>query len=162
MLNQKNKSLIWNAWQAGNQNPQNTPSILEGIWTTDVTYHGPYPFHEIQGRAAILEKVWQPLFNAFPDMHRRVYLFLGGKVGKDITKTDKPQHWVAGMGDYIGTFANDFLGIPPSGNKVGWRIMDFYTRKGDYLHEDWVLIDLIDACRQIGVDLFERMEQMKP
>ena len=35
--------------------------------------------------------------------------------------------------------------------------MDFWRREGDLLSENWVLIDLIDAFRQFGVDLFAKL-----
>ncbi len=31
--------------------------------------------------------------------------------------------------------------------------MDFWKRDGDLLHENWNLIDLIDAALQAGIDL---------
>ncbi len=31
--------------------------------------------------------------------------------------------------------------------------MDFWRRDGDRLRENWVLIDLVDAAHQAGVDL---------
>lgn len=330
-LNQRNKKIIWEAWHQGNQQPQNIPALYAKIMHPNIHYNGPQPFNEINGCDALIEKFWKPFLRAFPDIQRRTYLFLGGQVGTDVTKASNVQHWVGGMGDYIGTFANDWLGVPatgqsihirfgefsrlengkiveiytlfdiislmaqagydvlppspgrqiwvpgpkagngillepqektesqktytvlynmlfkgmeyhkkdnkkptmdgywtedmtwhgphgigsvfglpdfyknaqqpiveghpdriggfhkvrfaegncaamgglkalrgthtgaflgiaPTGNRVTWRIMDFYTRKGDYLHEDWVLIDLIDACQQIGVDLFEKLK----
>lgn len=33
------------------------------------------------------------------------------------------------------------------------NIMDFYVRRGDKLHENWVLIDMVDFAAQCGVDL---------
>ena len=53
------------------------------------------------------------------------------------------------------------MGVAPTGNRVAWRIMDFYTRKGEVLHEDWVLVDLLHACVQIGVDLLGRVEEVR-
>ncbi len=32
--------------------------------------------------------------------------------------------------------------------------MDFWRREGDLLGENWMLIDLLDAFRKFGVELF--------
>jgi hypothetical protein len=37
--------------------------------------------------------------------------------------------------------------------------MDFYVRRGEKLHENWILIDLIDFARQCGVDLLENLPE---
>ena len=42
---------------------------------------------------------------------------------------------------------------PPTGERIGWNIMDFWKRDGDKLLENWVMIDLIDAALASGVDL---------
>ena len=38
------------------------------------------------------------------------------------------------------------------------RDFDWWKREGEFLTENWVPIDLIDLCRQMGVDLFERLQ----
>ena len=57
-----------------------------------------------------------------------------------------------------GTFTGaPFHGVPPTGRPIGMNIMDFYVRRGDRLFENWVLIDLIDAWRQFGIDLMAEL-----
>jgi hypothetical protein len=40
--------------------------------------------------------------------------------------------------------------------------MDFWRRDGDRLAENWVFIDIPDLLRQLGVDLFARMDALGP
>ncbi|HZQ05732.1 MAG TPA: ester cyclase [Anaerolineae bacterium] len=53
----------------------------------------------------------------------------------------------------------EFLGIPPTGKLLTMRDFDWYRREGNVLVENWVPIDLIDLCLQMGVDLFERLRR---
>ena len=39
------------------------------------------------------------------------------------------------------------------------RDFDWYRRDGTKLIQNWVPIDLIDLCLQMGVDLFERLQE---
>jgi hypothetical protein len=39
------------------------------------------------------------------------------------------------------------------------RVADWWRRKGDRLVQNWVFIDLPDLFLQMGVDLFDRLEQ---
>ena len=48
----------------------------------------------------------------------------------------------------------EYLGIPPSGKVAEWRLMDFYRREGNFLVENWVLIDMIHLGLQMGTDIF--------
>ncbi len=59
-----------------------------------------------------------------------------------------------------GTFTGEpFRGIAPTGGETGQYIMDFYVRRAEKLHENWILIDLIDFARQCGVDLLEKLPE---
>jgi predicted ester cyclase len=54
-----------------------------------------------------------------------------------------------------------FLGFPPTGNTLSWRIMDFWERVGDKLMTNWVHIDMINIFQQIGVDVFDLFRQYR-
>jgi hypothetical protein len=41
------------------------------------------------------------------------------------------------------------------------RVCDSRRRQGDLLIENWVFVDLIDACLQLGVDLLARARSME-
>ena len=52
-----------------------------------------------------------------------------------------------------------YAGVPSSGKLLTLRDFDWWKREGDYLIENWVPIDMIDLCRQMGVDLMDRLRQ---
>ncbi|MGB1253330.1 MAG: ester cyclase [Candidatus Promineifilaceae bacterium] len=52
----------------------------------------------------------------------------------------------------------EYAGIPATGKLMTIRDFDWWKREGEFLTENWIPIDLIDLCRQMGVDLFERLQ----
>ena len=54
---------------------------------------------------------------------------------------------------------NDWLGVPATGKPIVMRCADIYRREGDYLFENWVLLDIIDILLQMGVDVFDRLKR---
>jgi predicted ester cyclase len=65
-----------------------------------------------------------------------------------------------GWPSLTGTFDGlPFRGIEPTGKRIGQNIMDFYVRRDDKLHLNWVLIDLIDFAAQCGVDLLKGLDR---
>ncbi|MCY4525573.1 MAG: nuclear transport factor 2 family protein [Anaerolineaceae bacterium] len=67
-------------------------------------------------------------------------------------------HYAASTGwpASVGTMTGDFLDWPASGREMRLNVMDFWRREGDMLREDWVLIDMIDAAAQAGVDVWQK------
>ena len=39
------------------------------------------------------------------------------------------------------------------------RSLDFWRLEGGLIRENWVLVDLLDAYRQLGVDVLARMRE---
>ena len=80
---------------------------------------------------------------------------------------DLMSHWVA-EGNYVCetgwpnmrlTLSNDgWMGIAPAGKEVLLRSLDFWRVENGKIRENWVLVDLLDLYRQIGVDVFARLK----
>ncbi|NIB40644.1 ester cyclase [Pseudomaricurvus alkylphenolicus] len=150
---QQSKTTVWNFWQRCNQAPGRIGDLLDEFMDEDILWQGPHPFNNIQGRDALYRELWQPLLRSFPDLHKRTYLFLGGQVGPEVHKLEDTQDWVAGMGDYIGTFAEDFLGIPATGQTVHFRFGEFSRLVDGKIVEIYTLFDIISLMKQAGVDV---------
>lgn len=75
-----------------------------------------------------------------------------------------------GDGDYVGftawpgmfmTISGDgWLGIAPANQRITMRSLDFWRCENGMIRENWVLVDLLDVYRQIGVDVFSRMREL--
>lgn len=55
-----------------------------------------------------------------------------------------------------------FLGLPEAATKSEMRVVDIYRREGDKLSENWVFIDLPFYLKQQGLDVLERMRELRP
>lgn len=64
--------------------------------------------------------------------------------------------WDVPFSHHNGTYQ----GVPATGKLMTIRDFDWYRRDGNVLIENWVPIDLIDLFRQMGVDLFERLQHL--
>jgi predicted ester cyclase len=112
----------------------------------DIIWHGFQPLRHLNGSAEIWSQFWQPLLHAIPDLTRRPYFFIGGRF--------EDGDWVCGTGDFIGTFARDWLfdkvAIPASGTSVHFRFGEFCKIVDGKIAETRLLLDLVDLIRQAG------------
>ncbi len=138
----QNKKLIWQLWQAQNRAPDQAPAILQAACAEAIDYYGFYPFKRLRGAACLSETVWQPLLRALPDLRRRPYILLANDF--------EGGEWVASAGEFFGSFVNDWLGIPASGQSVKFRYGEFWRLQDGLIEEIRFLIDLPDLLRQAG------------
>jgi hypothetical protein len=83
-------------------------------------------------------------------------------------KEDIPQYFFAD-GPYVGETAwpgmrmtvsgDGWLGIAPVNREITMRSLDFWRSENGLLRENWVLVDLLHAYHQLGVDVFSRMRE---
>jgi predicted ester cyclase len=48
----------------------------------------------------------------------------------------------------------------PTGQRITLRSLDFWRLEDGLIRENWVLVDLLHAHAQLGVDVFARMEEL--
>lgn len=140
MNSQQNKRLVLELWhgRGGRQHP--TCSELQAAFADDIEVFGFYPLRRLQGVDCLIEQLWQPLLRAFPDLWRRPTMLLANAYqGRD---------WVASSGEYIGSFVEDWLGIPANGQSVKFRYGEFCCVQDGKVVEIRLLIDLPELIRQ--------------
>lgn len=54
-----------------------------------------------------------------------------------------------------------FLGLAPTGKHITRRSLDFWTVEDGRIRECWVMVDMLDLYRQLGVDVLDRMTRMR-
>ncbi|MEM7346625.1 MAG: ester cyclase [Chloroflexota bacterium] len=140
-MSEANKKLVDDMYESMNQN---VVGAMKMHWTRTMVRAGPAGIGTKHGVEQFEEEVRRPFIEAFPD-----------KVGEDIVRLSEGD-WVAGTGYQGTTFAEDWLGIPATGEKIRVRYMDFWrieeedgTRK---LSENLVLIDILGVLEQAGYD----------
>jgi predicted ester cyclase len=117
---------------------------LERFWHPHMVWHGPVGIGSAYGLDEFKKNAQGPIVRAFPDRRG---------VGHQARIAEG--HFAASTGwpSLAGTHLNDYMGWAPTGERIGWNIMDFWRRDGDLLLEDWVMIDLLGAALESGVDL---------
>jgi len=128
-----------------------------------------------------LEKYWHPRFNWYGPAgigtgrgisgfrHWHQIPFLKGMPDRTLdASADLHSHWIA-QGNYVCetgwpnmrlTLSDDgWMGIAPSDKEVLLRSLDFWRLENGLIRENWVLVDLLDLYRQVGVDVLGRMQE---
>lgn len=158
-LNDANKADVWSMWEAlDHGGVANLREILRGSCTDDVVFHGPQPLGDMIGIDAYVDQYLEPLATSFPDLRRETFIFFGGESNgrRDGDVSLDGEHWVTGTGNLIGTFENDFLGIPASGKRVSIRWGDFTRMRDGDVAEVFFLLDLVDLMSQAGFEVLPR------
>ena len=144
--NQQNKSVIWDFWQRLNYaDPDQFTDLFKTVAHPDINWNGSQPLNQIIGIDGVVEQVWRPLRAAFPDLKRQTDIFFGGMSGGE--------EWVTGRGYLVGTFVNDWLGIPATGRKAHIRFGQFYVMRDGKIAESYLIFDMLDLIRQAGFQL---------
>ncbi|WP_420641515.1 ester cyclase [Candidatus Leptofilum sp.] len=121
---------------------------LERYWQPHMVWHGPVGIGSAYGLAEFKKNAQGPIVRAFPD---RIGVGHQARIAEGLFAAS------TGWPSLGGTHLNLYLDWPPTGEYIGWNIMDFWRREGDKLQENWVMIDLIDAALASGVDLLSRL-----
>ncbi len=123
---------------------------LERYWHPRCNWYGPAGIGTCRGIAGFRHWHQIPFLNAMPDRHTLPGVGNLFAQGAYVGFTAWP-----GMGATIS--ADGWLGIAPANQKITLRSLDFWRCENDLVRENWVLVDLLDVYRQIGVDVFARM-----
>jgi predicted ester cyclase len=137
----------------GDPNPE--VMQLHRYWHPRMTWYGPAGIGTARGIAGF--RTWHqgPFLRGMPDR-------------KLDAMGDLRSHWV-GEGAYVCetgwpnmrlTLSGDgWMGLPPTGTEITLRSLDFWRLEDGLIRENWVLVDLLDAYRQLGVDVLARMRE---
>jgi ketosteroid isomerase-like protein len=137
-----------NRYDGRNQDSQG----LERFWHPHMVWHGPAGIGSAYGLDEFKRNAQGPIVRAFPDRKG---------VGHQAQIAEGRFAASTGWPSLVGTHQRPYIDWAPTGEKVGWNIMDFWTRDGNLLLEDWVLIDLIGAALESGVDLLARLPEQE-
>jgi len=126
---------------------------LEAYWHPRCNWYGPAGIGTGRGISGFRNWHQIPFLKAMPD---RKLDSMGAL----------SSHWVA-EGQYVCetgwpnmrlTLTNDgWMGIAPAGREVLLRSLDFWRLEAGLIRENWVLVDLLDLYRQVGVDVLARL-----
>lgn len=146
--------LVWDMLQDLKQGTADTPGRgLGGYWHDNAFWYGPAGLGTARGHAAIRDKIFKQFRDGLSDNTRHLDegVFFGD------------QNLVAFNGWPSGTAVHSgdgFLGLAPTGRRITRRSLDFWRVENGLVRECWVMVDMLDLYRQLGVDVFARMRAM--
>jgi predicted ester cyclase len=113
--------------------------------SSDYKFRGVHPFNELEGVDAVAEALWKPLLGAFTQVQRRQDVFMAGTNEIDGTE------WVTSMGNFMGLFDNDWLGIPSTGKIAFIPYVEFNRISNGKICESAFFCDIIRVMKQVGL-----------
>ena len=135
-------------------NPDPAVMELSRYWHARFNWYGPAGIGTARGISGFRHWHQIPFLRAMPD--------------RGLDPEGLHSHWIA-QGQYTGetgwpnmrlTITGDgWLGIAPAGQRIELRSLDFWRMEDGLIRENWVLVDLLDMWRQIGVDVLGRMRE---
>ena len=120
--------------------------VLKRHTTENYHWRGMHPFYEQYGAEAIVNTFWQPFRDAFSPIQRREDIFFAGANDCDGGKTT----WVVSMGNFLGLFDNNWLGIPSTGKMAFLRYAEFHCVVDGKITETALFCDVISVMHQAG------------
>ena len=127
--------------------PKNAASILSRYTGADYRFRGSHPFNELESVDAVVEALWEPLLGAFTALQRRQDIFMAGA-----NILDEGGEWVTSMGNFMGLFDNDWLGIPSTGKIAFLPYVEFTRVDSGKITESAFFCDILSVMKQVGLD----------
>ena len=127
---------------------------LERFWHPKMNWYGPAGIGSARGYEGFIDWHMTPWVSGMPnwstqDFHGLCHFFGDGPyVGET--------GWPAMQQTLV---ADGFRGIPPTGQTLDIRGLDFWRLDGDLIRENWVMVDLLHMYAQLGVDVMARMRE---
>ena len=128
---------------------------LERFWHPKMTWYGPAGIGANRRMSGFRNWHQIPFLKSLPD-----------RIGD--RELDDSNCYFAD-GDYVAfcgwpamraTVTNDgWMGVAPAGQEIAIASLDLWRCENGTIRENWVMIDILDVWRQLGVDVLERMRE---
>ena len=150
----KSKTLVIDMLTAMSKHPEEPQEAMEmpRYWHPKMNWYGPAGIGTGRGISGFRNWHQIPFLMGMPDR---------GSFRDELTYhffADGPYVAVTGWPNMKQTLSDDgWMGIAPSGRMITLRSLDFWRIERGQIRENWVLVDLLDVYRQLGVDVLGRM-----
>jgi len=145
---QKEKNIVRNYIEAFDKaSDSDLVNVLKKYTTEDYHWRGMHPFYEQYGAKDVIHTFWQPFRASFSPIQRRVDIFFAGANDCDKGKTI----WVVNVGNFLGLFDHNWLGIPATGKMAFLRYAEFHrVNAAGKIAETALFCDIISIMHQAG------------
>jgi hypothetical protein len=125
--------------------PETVGDVLLAHTGPGYSWRGAHPFRDQHGARAVADAFWAPLMRSLHRMQRRQDIFIAGvnEIAGDI--------WVMSMGNFMGLFDADWLGIPCTRRIVNLRYAEFNCVTDGRISQTGLFVDVIGLMAQAGV-----------
>ena len=120
--------------------------VLARHTSDDYLWRGVFPFRQQNDSKSAAKVFWQPLMQSFTHLQRREDIFIGGENIYD------GETWVMSMGNFMGLFDSDFLGIPATRRIANLRYTEFSCVRDGKICQTGLFVDLIGLMVQAGAN----------
>ena len=128
---------------------------LEKFWHPKMNWYGPAGIGSMRRISGFRNWHQIPFLDGLPDRRART-----DDDGRDCYFADGNYVAYCGWPGMEMTVSGDgWMGIAPGGQKLRMSSLDIWRCENGLIRENWVLIDLLDVYRQLGVDVLARMQQ---
>ncbi len=142
---QASKAIVRSYFDAmENASPETVTGVLQEFTSEDYLWRGVYPFREQHGAATVAEMFWAPLMKSLTRMQRRQDIFIAG------TNKFNGEQWVMSMGNFMGLFDMDWLGIRHTRKMANLRYAEFNCVENGKITQTGLFIDIIGLMVQAG------------
>lgn len=139
------KSLVREYFDALEQcKPEETGDVLNRYMSKDYVWEGVYPFLDQHGAENTANAFWTPLKTSLSHMQRRQDIFMAG-LAKD------GKHWVMSMGQFMGLFDKDFLGVRHTGKMHHLQYAEYSCVEDGSITHTAMFVDLLGFMKEAGV-----------
>ena len=123
---------------------------LGGYWHENAVWYGPTGQGTARGHNAIANLIFKQFRDGLTDNTRHLEegVFFGDHDLVAFTG------WPSGTAVHSG---DGFLGLAPTGRRITRRSLDFWRIEDGLVRECWVMVDMLDLYRQLGIDVLTRM-----
>ncbi len=126
--------------------PSTVAQVLGNYTAEDYSWRGVYPFRQQDNSDSAARGFWQPLLQSFSRLQRREDIFIAGENIYD------EEVWVMSMGNFMGLFDTDFLGIPATRRIANLRYAEFSCVQNGKIRQSGLFVDIIGLMVQAGVN----------
>ncbi len=135
---------------------QGGPEVMDlpQFWHARMNWYGPAGIGTARGISGFRNWHQIPFLKGMPDRGQHVdeitHHFFG----------DANYVAVTGWPNMVQTLTQDgWMGIAPAGKKIAICSLDFWRIENGKIRENWVMVDILDIFRQLGVDVLARMRE---
>ncbi|MFK7853319.1 MAG: ester cyclase [Granulosicoccus sp.] len=129
---------------------------LEKFWHPKMNWYGPAGIGSMRGITGFRRGHQIPFLNAMPDRGQSnegtAHHFFAENEFAAVTGWPNMSQTLSHAG---------WLGLPPTGQRITMRSLDFWRVESGLIRENWVMVDLLDVYNQLGIDVFARVRELK-